>query len=258
MDNQTESQLYQHPLYYEIAFGFIDPATSVDLMQEYIDKYSGAQVQTVLEICCGPALQLREFARRGYHAIGLDINQAMLDYVSDRAREDRTEIELIKADMRDFSLSSQVDFCYNMMGSIVYVGSNAGLVSHLSEVARALKPGGLYLIENMVIHWNSHDLWKPITWEMERDGVSVLSTYHIKLANSLEQTVHQTIQLDIDNHGEQIRLVDEGTYKLICPQEFATLVELQGEFEFLGFFERDSTEKLTAAAPDNIALLRRL
>lgn len=252
-----ESQVYQHPLYYEIAYGFIDPAVSVELMQEFIENYSTAQVQSILEICCGPGLQLREFARRGYHGIGLDCSQEMLDYLGDRAREEKLEIELVRADMRDFRLESSVDFCYNMMGSIVYVESNEGMLAHLSSVARALKPGGLYLIENMAIHWHSPDLWEPVTWEMERDGVSVLSTYHLQLANSLEQTFHQTIQIDVDNHGEQIRLVDKGTYKLICPQEFRVLVQLQGEFEFVGFFERESTNELKAAAPDNVILLRR-
>lgn len=251
------SQIYQYPQYYEIAYGFVDPVESVDLMQEFIEKYSDVQVQTVLEICCGPALQLREFARRSYHAIGLDIGQEMLDYLSDKAREEKLEIELVKADMLDFSLDHKADFCYNMMGSIVYVGSSEGLVSHLSSVARTLKSGGLYLIENMAIHWNDPELWQPITWEMEQDGVSVLTTYHREPANSLEQTFHQTIQLDIDNHGTPIRLIDRDTLKLIFPQEFAAIVRLQGEFEFLGFFERNSTERLTTASPDNIALLRR-
>jgi len=252
-----ESHVYRHPLYYEIAYGFIDPVASVDLMQEFIEFYSGAQVQTVLEICCGPALQLREFARRDYHCIGLDSSPEMLTYLKDKAREERLEIELAEADMRDFRLDQQVDFCYNMMGSIVYVGSNEGLVSHLSSVARVLKPGGLYLIEHMIIHWNRSDIWKPITWEMERDGVSVLTTYHIELANSLEQTFYMTNQLDIDNHGEQLRLIDQGAYKMIMPQEFATIVQMHGDFEFLGFFERESTEKLAEASPDNVALLKR-
>lgn len=58
-------EIYQQPLYYEIAFGFIDPKTQVDNFEKLIMKFSEIKVNRFLDIACGPSLQLREIPRRG-------------------------------------------------------------------------------------------------------------------------------------------------------------------------------------------------
>ena len=64
--------IYKEPRYYEIAFSFIDTRKQVDLFERFIRKYSRINVKRFLDIGCGPTLQLREIAKRGYEAIGLD------------------------------------------------------------------------------------------------------------------------------------------------------------------------------------------
>lgn len=251
------SNIYRHAEYYEIAFGFVNPRTSVDTLEAFIREHSKIEVRTVLDICCGPALQLREFARRGYQAIGLDCSEPMLQYLRRKADEEHVNVETVNADMTDFDLDTRVDFSYIMMGSFIYVKDTPGLLSHLSSVARALKPGGLYLIENLSIDWVSPESWTPVTWVMERDGVRVQTTYQKRLTNALEQTIQQVNSLEIDDHGTQLQVTDCDDLKLIMPQELRAIVELHGQFEFLGFFERESINPLRKLAPDNIALLRK-
>jgi len=64
--------IYKHPRYYEIAFSFFDPKQQVDCFEEIIAKFSKVKVKRFLDIACGPSLQLREIAKRGYEAVGLD------------------------------------------------------------------------------------------------------------------------------------------------------------------------------------------
>lgn len=252
-----ESSVYQHPKYYEVAYGFIDPKNQVDLFEDFINEYSNICVRRVLDICCGPALQLREFARRGYSAVGLDCSRPMLDYLTQTASAEQITVDTVEADMKDFNLKQQVDFAYVLLGSIHYVGDNSGLLAHLDSLARVLRTGGLYLIENMSIHWASSTFSKPMVWYMEQDGINVRATYQAELASGLEQTIHQTIDLQIDDNGNNLRLTDQNEVKLFFPQEFRTIVELHGQFDFLGFFERESTKPLKEASLDNIVLLRK-
>ena len=51
--------VYDEPLYYEIAFSFMDSAKQADLFEEFIEKHSGIEVKRFLDIGCGPVLQLR-------------------------------------------------------------------------------------------------------------------------------------------------------------------------------------------------------
>jgi len=51
--------------------------------------------------------------------------------------------------------------------------------------------------------------------------------------------------------------MDRDDLKIIAPEELKLLVEKNGQFEFIGFFERYSTRSLKEISSDNIALLRR-
>ena len=73
--------LYQEPLYYEIAFSFINPARQVDEFERIIEEFSKIRAKRFLDIACGPSLQLREIAKRGYEAVGLDSSAEMLGYL---------------------------------------------------------------------------------------------------------------------------------------------------------------------------------
>ena len=61
--------IYKHPHYYEIAFSFINPKKQVDNFEKLIKKFSKIKVKKVLDIACGPSLQLRELCKRGYKGI---------------------------------------------------------------------------------------------------------------------------------------------------------------------------------------------
>jgi len=249
--------VYAEPLYYEIAFSFIDPEKQVDLFEEFIGEYSKIEVKRLLDIGCGPSLQLREAARRGYEAVGLDLSPQMLRYLEERAEEEGVSVETVKADMTDFRLEQPVDFAFIMMGTICEIGSKDGFLRHLDCVADSLREGGLYLIENLRLDWAKDGFFGPDSWTMERDGIRVKSTYDVQLKDALAQTLIETIRLDVDDHGRKLVFEESGETRMIFPQEFLILVEMNGRFEFLGWFERDRMVRLEKASMDNIILLRR-
>jgi len=251
------STIYQQARYYEIAFGFVDVVKHVDLLEAYMRTYRLAPVTAVLDVCCGPGRQTREFARRGYHAVGLDASPDMLEYLRARASEEHVSVETVQADMMDFTLPSPVEFAYNLMGSVVYVTSSSALIAHLSSMARALSPGGLYLIENLGIDWGNPQSYLPQTWEMAKDGILIRTTYRMQPVNALEQTACHTLRFDVDDHGEVLQCTEEVVVRQFYPEEFKAIVEMHGAFEFMGFFERERFERLTEISSDNYVLLRK-
>jgi hypothetical protein len=144
-----------------------------------------------------------------------------------------------------------------MMGTISCIGSKEEFLSHLDSVARSLRSGGLYLMENLRLDWAGGGLFGSQSWAMERDGIRVETTYEVRLRDALAQTLTETIRLEVEDHGRHMAFEESGETRMIFPQEFVTLVELNGNFDFLGWFERGSTERLTKASMDNIVLLRR-
>jgi SAM-dependent methyltransferase len=248
---------YAHPLYYEIAFSFFDVKKQCDLIERFIAKYSKIDVRRCLDIACGPSLQLREFARRGYESIGMDSSAPMLRYLQARATESGLSIQTIKADMCDFRLPKKVDFAFIMMGSISLIESNARFLKHLDSVARCLRKGGLYLIENAEADWAKPGFFGSQTWVVERDGIRVETSYDLKLRDTLAQTAVATITFDVNDHGQELMFADSREVKIIFPQEYLALIEMNGKFEFIGWFEHNSMRKLKPAKENNMAILRR-
>jgi len=243
---------YKEPLYYEIAFSFVDPKKQSVLFEKYIKKYSKTKVNTVLDIGCGPGLQLRELAERGYGAVGLDNSSQMLTYL----RQQDPRIKTIKANMAQFRLSQKVDFTFNMMGTISYCRRNAEFLSHLDSLAKSLNKGGLYLIENFRLDW-SDKLFKPQSWTIKRNGIKVKTNYSIKVKDHLNQLFDERMEMLVDDHGKKKRLTEYTTTKMIFPQELLELIKQNGKFEFIGWFERDRMKLLKKASNENVVLLRR-
>jgi SAM-dependent methyltransferase len=256
----TDMEIYKQPLYYEIAFGFIDPKEQVDNFERIIKKSSKIEVKRFLDIACGPSLQLREIARRGYEAVGLDLSPEMLAYLRKKAKEEGLKIETVQADMYNFKLTRKADFAFIMMGSLDAT-SNEKFLSHLASVAVSLNGGGLYFIQNMSLDWTRK---AKQTWTMTRDGITVRTGFESCFKDVLSQTYTEEMTLEVDDNGERKRFVQEEDLKFIFPQEFKLLLEINGEFEFLGWWKGncntwhlDQPLEKAKDLGDNMVLIRR-
>jgi len=253
--------LYRHPLYYEIAFSFFDVKKQIDVFEAIIERFSKIKAKRFLDVACGPSLQLRELARRGYEAVGLDDAPEMLAYLVDKANEEGLRIETVQADMCTFELRGKVDFAFVMMGSLV-TDSDAKLLNHLDSVAAALHRGGLYFIQNKAVDWTRVEEQK---WTMERAGITINTTFNARWKDILNQVCTEKLTLEVSDHGKTIRMESEENLKFVFPQEFKTLIALNGKFEFLGWWEgTESTwfldkplEKAKNPSNINMVLLRR-
>jgi SAM-dependent methyltransferase len=253
--------IYEHPLYYEIAFSFFDVKKQIDAFEELISKFMNRKAGRFLDVACGPSLQLREIVKRGYEAVGLDSSPKMLRYLSEKAQEEGYRVGTVQADMCDFKLKEKADFAFIMMGSFV-VESNEKLMNHLDSVASSLKRGGLYLIQNNFADWTKI---ADQSWTMERDGIAVRTSFKIRWKDVVKQIYTEELRLEVNDHGKKMILNNEEDLKLIFPQEFKALLKLNGKLDFLGWWEgTESTwnldkplEKAKTPSNLNIMLLRR-
>jgi len=254
-------EIYRQPLYYEIAFSFINPREQVDNFEKLIRRFSRIRVKRFFDIACGPSLQLREIARRGYEAIGLDLRPEMLEYLGKKAKEEGLTIETVLADMYDFKLKKKAEFAFIMMGSLD-AESNERFLSHLDSVAASLNQGGLYFIQNISLDWTKKT---KQSWTMKRDGITVKATFQISsFKDVLGQVYTEKNKLEVNDNGKTKRFVHEEDLKFIFPQEFKTLIQLNGKFEFLGWWKGncntwhlDQPLEKVKDLGDNMVLLRR-
>jgi SAM-dependent methyltransferase len=162
----TSPEFYANARAYDIAFSdrdFVEECNFLEWCLQTHGRVAGSAAASFLELACGPARHAREFARRGWCAVALDLSPDMLDYACQGAKRDGVFLETVAADMADFALERPVALAANLMESLSHLVTNAQVVSHLRSVSRNLLPGGVFVIE--MAHPST--IWRdslPNTW----------------------------------------------------------------------------------------------
>lgn len=142
-------------------------AREVEFVVEKLDLSPGAHL---LDLCCGHGRHSVPLAERGYVVTGIDRSPLHLSMARDLAARSGVEIEFIEADMREIprALDGKVDAVISIFSSFGYFDSDAEEQRVLSGIARALKPGGSFLIDTI----NRDGLmrrFRPKDWEAYGD-----------------------------------------------------------------------------------------
>jgi SAM-dependent methyltransferase len=237
---------YRHALAYDIAFGDRDFAGECDFLAWCLQEHgrpnqlcagwsnatSGSARPSFLEIACGPAQHAREFARRGWRAVGLDMSTDMLDYALQGALQDGAILETICADMCDFNLAQPVALAANMMESITHLVTNDQVVRHLRTVAQNLVVGGLYVLEMA----HPSGLWRdslPNSWTSARNDTVVDFVFGLEddSYDWITQQWTMTARLTITEPGQPVKVMEQhNNHRWYQAQEFAALVDLSAAF----------------------------
>jgi hypothetical protein len=93
-----------------------------------------------------------------------------------------------------------------------------------------------------------------------RDGLVINVTWSVAPLNYVEQKIIERITLEVIEEGKTKVLKTEKVGKLIFPQEFLELLNKNGKFEFIGWFNNfDLEQPLEKAERFNrpVTLLRR-
>lgn len=104
--------------------------------------------EKILDLGCGFGRHSLEFAKRGYHVVGVDITK---DFIEDAKKEAMTQnlsAEFILSDIREVSFYNEFDVVINMAdGAIGYLENDEENAKIFDVVAKALKPGGKHFMD---------------------------------------------------------------------------------------------------------------
>jgi cyclopropane fatty-acyl-phospholipid synthase-like methyltransferase len=136
----------------------------------------------VLDIPCGEGRHSIELAARGYAATGVDFNARALALAENNASARGVHVEFVRADMRDFAAQARFDAASCFFGSFGYFGDDENL-RFAANVARALVPGGRFLIDTQVTE-SLFPRFQERRWDYLPDGTRVLEECRYDLESS--------------------------------------------------------------------------
>ncbi len=226
--------IYLRPELYENAFSRLNVSREVEFLID-VFELAGVNVRRVLDLGCGTCTHVHELARYGYEVYGLDLSRDMLYYARSRGR-----LILgsgICGDMRCLPFRTDFfDVCTCLFDTFRHLISRSDVVSHLREVWRVLRVGGLYIIDVANPRGYFLDIYAFPESVDDRCDLELLDVDYV---NQLE-----VWRLKIKRDSSW---VDVGTLKLrvFFPQELLTILELLGFKVFECFGDYDTSCRLS-------------
>jgi SAM-dependent methyltransferase len=164
----------------------------VDFIEKTLALPKGAKI---LDLCCGHGRHLIELACRGYEMTGLDLTSVFLDVAREEADRRGLNVRLELRDMRDIRFVNEFDAVINVFTAFGYLESDEEDQKVLEAVARALKSGGLFLMELM--HRDSlARIFQPRGWYETDAGLKVLEERSFDPLTGRNNVRHITIYPD--------------------------------------------------------------
>lgn len=113
----------------------------------FIAKALGLRVGArVLDLCCGLGRHSKGLAEtHGLYVTGVDLSKEYLELARKRFGHDN--VEYVEGDMREIGMAGKYDAVINMFTSFGFFDSVNENQKVLNSVAKALKPGGLFLLD---------------------------------------------------------------------------------------------------------------
>ena len=152
----------------------------------------------VLDLACGQARHAVPLARQGIDVTGQDQSADYLRDARDAAEQAGIDLPLVNSDMRTIPFEGQFDAVISMFTSFGYFESEVDNLQVLTEISKALKPGGRVLIDLINREWVIANN-RPTERRENTDGTVVLEERKLNLETSQN---HVTFTF-VDAHGKR-------------------------------------------------------
>lgn len=143
MDTDTFSEYDDFAWLYNRYWGnnFTEPALAMLRKSGALRHKDGKG--TVLDLCCGTGQLSYALSQMGYHVIGIDGSEQVLQF----ARKNAPNCKFIQSDARSFSLEEQANIAVSAYDSLNHIMNLQELQQAFKSVHASLKDGGVFVFD---------------------------------------------------------------------------------------------------------------
>lgn len=141
-----------------------------------VDPNGAPNGELVVDLGCGTGRALVTLCRAGYRGLAVDLSQAMLDIVQEKADLAELPIDCLRANMveLDCLAESSVDHAICLFSTLGMIRGRTARRQALYHVARILRPGGAFVVHVHNFWFNLYDPrgWQTVTASLLRGWFS--------------------------------------------------------------------------------------
>ncbi len=223
VENSNQQNLKCKPVSHHVSVTF----SEVQFVIEKLGLKAGAQL---LDVPCGNGRHAIELAKKGFNVTGIDINEQYIEQAKQVSNKiSAGSLTFVTDDMRQIKAISLFDAAYCLGDSFGYFGADACEL-FVKGIARALKPGGKFLIDSSsVAEVLIPNLKKNAVFCLDGRITEVNNTYHAD-SSCLETMIRTTTGQKVHNErslkwiftvGELTRML--GRHGLLVDQLYGSI-----------------------------------
>ena len=173
------------------------------LVQLILNNVSLKKGADVLDLACGAGRHSILFAKKGFKVTAVDLSKNLLSVAKRSAEEAGADINFIRSDIRDFSISSKFDLAVNLFTSFGYFRSDEANFKMFRIAADHLNGSGYFVmdylnkryIENNLVPLSEEDIeGGKIIQERKIEGKRVIKTIKI-LKNGSDSEFYESVRM---------------------------------------------------------------
>ena len=136
----------EYALIYDFMYQDKNYEQECDFIESVFAKFSG-NVERVLDLGCGTGGHDLILAKRGYHVVGIDHSQEMLEIARRKAKDADLSLEFVKHDIKNLNLQNEFDAVISMFAVMSYQTTNSALSQVCKTAREHLVQGGIFLFD---------------------------------------------------------------------------------------------------------------
>lgn len=240
---------YDAPRYWDLAFSD-ETQIEADFLEEVARTHVTVERGTVLEIGCGGGRQVVEMARRGWTVTALDLTPACVEFTRRRLSRLQLPADILQADMTAFEIRRKnrpvrFDLAHCLVNTFRHLNSDSAALSHLRCVARALKPGGLYVLGFHLLPPDAVEL-DCERWTIRHRQQRITTTVRVLEFSRRRRLETVRFTLKVTSRRSIKRYSSDHVLRIYRADQFRRLLRSVPEFSLLGVcdFNYDPAEFL--------------
>ena len=123
------------------------PERTAQEAEQIVQRLALPSGSHVLDLCCGYGRHTIPLAQYGYQMTGQDLSEVLLQQARTDAEAQGVQVQWVHSDMRQVQFEEHFDAIINIWTSFGYLENEVEDQKVLHQVHKALKPGGLFLID---------------------------------------------------------------------------------------------------------------
>jgi SAM-dependent methyltransferase len=207
------------------------------------------------------------FGKTGYAVAGNDLNAKAVAFCNARLRRHGLAESAVVGDMSDFRLADfgrntkPFDAAFNTINSFRHLPSEAAAEGHLSSVADALRPGGLYVLGLHLTPARGEPESDEESWAARRGDLCVISHMWSEGIDRRRRVETVGMSFDVSTPTKSFRLVDRTGFRTYTARQMADLIarsrawEVAAVYDFA--YDLTAPVEINGATEDVVYVLRK-